>query len=404
MIKRRFVLKNIVIAIVLLLCAGNTINYNYAKSNTVNQYQDSCEDRKIETPEEKALAVLQGVKALDETTIGHETPIINEDGSEYGSALEYDVNGESYGFAVYDNSLGKITQFVYKKGENGLFDTLKMKAKKDEINLTNPLPVLVINKNNPYSVRIVGGNGNTIDVFGGHSKYSSKMLNAINKASQKTMSKILEKSILSVNAKVDYPFINYSQLKKFVKNRYGKKMYSGYKTEYLTTFNQGNVQKNTGNKYACEVVAATFDLAMQGRIYKNTWNAYNEIYKNAKVKDGRTVGDNVKTSLNIYYKSYYGSNGFKAYYDDTNVRFADIKKCVDNDYKSILGLYVRDSGHAVPVLGYYSYFFDSQNAVDYVIISTDWYDDCEMYFDSVYLNEGEMADEADLTYMKPYIY
>ena len=95
---------------------------------------------------------------------------------------------------------------------------------------------------------------------------------------------------------------------------------------------------------------------------------------------------------------------YKAYFKDTKVRFASIKKCVDSNYESILGLYVKESGHAVPVLGYYSYFFDSQNAVDYVIISTDWYDDCEMYFDSVYLNEGEMDSEADLTYMKPYKY
>lgn len=152
------------------------------------------------------------------------------------------------------------------------------------------------------------------------------------------------------------------------------------------------------------MVAATFDLAMQNRIYKSTWNAYNEIYKNANVKNGGTSGDSVAKSLNIYYKNYYKSNGFKAYFKDTKVRFASIKKCVDSNYESILGLYVKESGYAVPVLGYYSYFFDSQNAVDYVIISTDWYDDCEMYFDSVYLNEGEMDSEADLTYMKPYKY
>ena len=57
-------------------------------------------------------------------------------------------------------------------------------------------------------------------------------------------------------------------------------------------------------------------MAMQNRIYKSTWNAYNEIYKNANVKNGGTSGDSVAKSLNIYYKNYYKSNGFKAYFKD----------------------------------------------------------------------------------------
>ena len=150
------------------------------------------------------------------------------------------------------------------------------------------------------------------------------------------------------------PFFTDLSMKWFYKAKFNEEI-----PEYLKTFNQGNVQSNTGNKYACGVVAATFDLAMQNRIYKSTWNTYNEIYKNANVENGGTYGDSVAKSLNKYYKRYYKSNGFKAYFKDTKVRFASIKKFVDSNYKSILDLYVKKSGHAVPVLGYYSYFFDS---------------------------------------------
>ena len=361
-------------------------------------------DENMVEPEEKALEVLQGLNPMTETTIANETAIVDENGIEFGKVFDYKVGGESYGYAVYDENIGRITQFIYKKGQDSLIKCLKERAEKDGINMSNSMPVLIANKNNPYSINIVKKDGNAMDIFGRRKKYSSSIMSKLVTQLKMSFKNNLNLSVYGINAKVDYPFFKYGQLKKFVKNRYGRKMYKGYKAEYLKTFNQGNVQSNTGNKYACGVVAATFDLAMQNRIYKSTWNTYNEIYKNANVENGGTYGDSVAKSLNKYYKRYYKSNGFKAYFKDTKVRFASIKKCVDSNYKSILDLFVKKSGHAVPVLGYYSYFFDSQNAVDYVIISTDWYDDCEMYFDSVYLNAGEMDSEAELIYMKPYNY
>lgn len=398
--KKRLITSALFAGIILLSISGisgqSHVKADEGEQNYLNE--------NIVRPEEKALEVLQGVNPMSETTVVYETAIVDENGIEFGKAFDYKVNGESYGYAVFDENIGRVTQFIYKKGQEGLLNCLKNKAEEDGINMSNSLPVLIANKNNPYSINIVKKDGNALDIFGRRIKYSSSIMSKLITQLKTSFKNNLSIGIYGINAKIDYPFLKYGQLKKFVKNRYGKKMYKGYKAEYLKTFNQGNVQSNTGNKYACGVVAATFDLAMQNRIYKSTWNTYNEIYKNANVENGGTYGDSVAKSLNKYYKRYYKSNGFKAYFKDTKVRFASIKKCVDSNYKSILDLFVKKSGHAVPVLGYYSYFFDSQNAVDYVIISTDWYDDCEMYFDSVYLNAGEMDSEAELIYMKPYNY
>ncbi len=341
-----------------------------------------------------ALIVVSSLQNGDKAYIANEYDIVQEDGSYFGKSYGYAVDEKPYGYAVYDQTKKRIVEFKFQEGQKNIYHELcdKLDAENDEI-----VDGLIVSDDNPYCLIALDKDGNTADNFD-----SSETVADVEEV-EETLG-YAKTASSSHSTENDYHFDNKSKLKPFYKNRYGKKMYSGYKEEYLKTFNQGNVQANTGNKYACEVVAATFALSMQGRIYKNTWNAYNEIYQNAKVVDGGTVGDDVKKSLNIYYQKHYKSNGFKAYYDDTKVRFADVKNCVDNDYKSMLGLYTEDNGHSVPVLGYYSYFFTKEYAVDYVIISTDWYDDCEMYFDSVYLNEGEMDSEADLTYMKPYVY
>ena len=232
-------------------------------------------DENMVEPEEKALEVLQGLNPMTETTIANETAIVDENGIEFGKVFDYKVGGESYGYAVYDENIGRITQFIYKKGQDSLIKCLKERAEKDGINMSNSLPVLIANKNNPYSINIVKKDGNAMDIFGRRKKYSSSIMSKLVTQLKMSFKNNLNLSVYGINAKVDYPFFKYGQLKKFVKNRYGRKMYKGYKAEYLKTFNQGNVQSNTGNKYACGVVAATFDLAMQNRIYKSTWNTYN---------------------------------------------------------------------------------------------------------------------------------
>lgn len=156
---------------------------------------------------------------------------------------------------------------------------------------------------------------------------------------------------------------------------------------------------NTGH-YTCTVVAAMVALSMQNRIVKNDiWGMYNAIYYGTGGANGGVFLSTLASYLNSYYKMYYASDRHKCYVKEKNVRFIDIKNAVDSDYKSLLSVWPKSgSGHTVPVLGYYSYFFKKDYCVDYIMIATDWHDTEEKYFDSVYLNE--FPRESHFMYVK----
>ena len=142
-------------------------------------------------------------------------------------------------------------------------------------------------------------------------------------------------------------------------------------------------------------------LNMQNCIVKNDiWGVYNAIYYGTGGANSGVFLSELAPYLNTYYKNYYPSKEYKCYVKESNVRFIDIKNAVDSDYKSLLSLWPEknESGHSVPVLGYYSYFFKKDYCVDYIMIATDWYDTEEKYFDSVYLNE--FPKESHFMYIK----
>lgn len=167
--KKRLITSALFAGIILLSISGIS-GQSHVKADEEEQ---NYLNENIVRPEEKALEVLQGVNPMSETTVVYETAIVDENGIEFGKAFDYKVNGESYGYAVFDENIGRVTQFIYKKGQEGLLNCLKNKAEEDGINMSNSLPVLIANKNNPYSINIVKKDGNALDIFGRRIKYSS---------------------------------------------------------------------------------------------------------------------------------------------------------------------------------------------------------------------------------------
>lgn len=353
------------------------------------------------TPSEKnaydlALTVVSKLDRGEDAYITDEYDIVHEDGSYYGKSFGYAVDGEPYGYAVFDETKGRITQFEFKKGVKNIYTRLSAELDEDKADVADGL---VVANDNPYCVMVFDETGKTVDNFDS----SKKVKNPHKIKETLEQDEKAAPTSTSTDYNVLYHFDSASNLKPYLSDRYGKKYYSGFSRSILQTYTQDNVQRYASRQYACTVVAAMVALTMQERVRGYCWHLYDQIYDGAGANNGGLILKDLASYLDIYFKNNYRTNGYKCYVKEEDVHFADIKNAVDKDYKSLLSLWPKlNNAHTVPVLGYYSYYFKQGYCVDYIMVANDWYDTEERYFDSVYLNE--MAAESEFMYMKPYVY